>query len=205
MIQFLQSKWMTVIAGTLTFVITTWFCLQPLKQIQKAVAAKGIQGSNSPALPPNGPSWTFFNPELSQLVSDLKGEREALRIRSNQLDELEVRLNAERQEIFSVTQAVHLLRVDLDKSVTHISEEEAVNLKKVVKVYATMTPEGAARILKEMDDTQVVRILTSMKESLSAPILESFGQGAKDDAQRAATISNRLRLTLSATKKPATP
>jgi flagellar motility protein MotE (MotC chaperone) len=142
---------------------------------------------------------------MSQLVAELKDEREALRVRASQLDELMARLHAERQEIYAVTQAVYQLRAELDTVVTSVSAEEAVNLKKLAKVYATMSAEGAARILKEMDDSQLVKILALIKESESAPILESLGQGGKDDARRAAMISNRLRLTLSAAKKPATP
>ena len=205
MIQFLQTKWMTVTVGTLAFAITTWFCLQPQKQIKHAAAAvRALKSAQSPAAKA-GPSWTFHNPEMVQLVAELKDEREALRVRASQLDELEARLRAERKEIYAVTQAVYQLRADLDTVVTHVSEEEAVNLKKLGKVYTTMSPEGAARIFKEMDDEQVVKILALMRGSESAPILESLGQGNKENAQRAAMISNRIRLTVSAAKKPATP
>jgi flagellar motility protein MotE (MotC chaperone) len=204
MIEFLKTKWMAVTAGALAYAITTWFCLHPQKQIDHAMAAsRALQTAKSIAKA--GPSWTFDNPEMSQLVAELKDEREALRVRASQLNELEARLHAERKEIYAVTQAVYLLRTDLDTVVTRVSEEEAVNVKKLGKVYSTMSPEGAARILKEMDDDQLVKILALMKGSESAPILESLGQGNKDDSRRAATISNRLRLTLSAAKKTAAP
>lgn len=204
MIRFLQTKWMAVTAGVLAYAITTALCLQPQKQIAHAKAMlQARQCLPGPVLA--GPSWAYQNPEMSQLVSELKTEREALRVRASQLDELEARLHAERKEIFAVTQAVYQLRADLDTVVTRISEEEAVNLKKLAKVYTTMSPEGAARILKEMDDEQVVKILALMRGSEPAPILESLGQGNKEDARRAATISNRLRLVLSAAKKPVPP
>lgn len=204
MIRFLQTKWMAVTAGVLAYAITTALCLQPQKQIAHAKAMlQARQCLPGPVLA--GPSWAYQNPEMSQLVSELKNEREALRVRASQLNELEARLHAERKEIFAVTQAVYQLRADLDTVVTRISEEEAVNLKKLAKVYTTMSPEGAARILKEMDDEQVVKILALMRGSEPAPILESLGQGNKEDARRAATISNRLRLVLSAAKKPVPP
>ena len=142
---------------------------------------------------------------MTQLLAEIKNEREALRVRASQLDDLETRLQAERKEIYAVTQAVYQVRADLDKVVTRVSEEEAVNLKKLAKVYTTMSPEGAARILKEMDDDQVVKILTLMRGAEPAPILENLGQGSKEDARRAAMLSNRLRLVLSAVKKPAPP
>ena len=205
MMQFLQTKWMAVVAGVLAYAATTWFCLRPQQQINHAAAMLRVRQSPAMAKLPDGPSWTFQNPEMTQLLAELKNEREALRVRASQLDELEARLQAERKEIYAVTQAVYQVRADLDKVVTRVSEEEAVNLKKLAKVYTTMSPEGAARILKEMEDDQVVKILTLMRGAEPAPILENLGQGSKEDARRAAMLSNRLRLVLSAAKKPASP
>jgi flagellar motility protein MotE (MotC chaperone) len=204
MIRILQTKWMAVAAGTLLYTLTTWLCLQPQKQFIHA--AEALRAAATPkSTIPSGPSWTFQNPELNQLMAELKDEREALRVRTIQLNELQARLNAERQEICQVTQTVYRLRKELDATVSRVSDEESVNLRKLAKIYATMSPSGAARILKEMDDDQIVKILALMKEAESAPILEVFGQGDKRDDKRAALISNRLRLTIPPPKKAPTP
>lgn len=204
MIRFLQTKWTALAAGAVAYALTTWLCLQPQKQFSRAAQAlRATLAAASSELP--GPSWTFQNPELSQLMTELKDERDALAARAKQLNDLEARLNAERQEICTVTQTVYRLRGEFDGLVTRVTDEEAFNLKKLARVYATMSPEGASRILKEMDDEQVVKILALMKEGESAPILESLGQGARDEAKRAALISNRLRLTLTPPKKTNTP
>ena len=204
MIRILQSKWMVVTVGTLIYAVTTWLGLQPQKQLSRAANALRASASSANA-EPAGPSWKFQNPELNQLLAELKDEREAVRVRATQLDELEARLSTERQEICVVTQTVYRLRKELDATVSRVTDEEAVNLKKLAKVYATMSPAGAARILKEMDDDQIVKILALMKEAESAPILENFGQGDKQDVKRAALISNRLRLTIPPPKKASTP
>lgn len=204
MTQFLQNKWLMMAVGAIAYAITTWLCLQPHKQLQQAKTTLAAR-QNTQVTVPVGPSWTFQNPEMSQIVAELKDEREALRVRATQLDELEARLHAESKEIFAITQAVYQLRTELDTVVSRVTAEESVNLKKLAKVYATMSPEGAGRILKEMEDNQLVKVLAVMRESESAPILESLGQGGKEEARRAAIISNRLRLTVSAAKKPATP
>ena len=201
MLQLLQSKWTALVAGTLAYGLTTWACLQPLQQFHRAASAVGnALAAASTGL--GGPSWSFNNPELSQLVSELKAERAAVAARAKALDELQARLAAERQEIYSATQAVQRLRTEFDNVVTHVSEQESLNLKKLGRVYASMSPEGAARILKEMTDEQAVKILVMMKEDESAPILENLGQGSTADAKRAATISNRLRLAVVPPKKP---
>jgi flagellar motility protein MotE (MotC chaperone) len=200
MLTLLQTKWAALTIGALTYSLTTWLCLQPQKQFHRAaeLLRAALEGASSEA---PGPSWTFHNPEVNQLVTELKDERAALARRAKLLDDLEARLNAERQEICSATQTVYRLRTEFDSLVTRITDEEAVNLKKLARVYASMTPEGASRILKEMDDEQIVKILAIMKESESAPILESLGHGGKDETKRVALISNRLRLTLTPSKK----
>ncbi|MGA2863786.1 MAG: hypothetical protein ABSF95_04800 [Verrucomicrobiota bacterium] len=198
MIRLLQSKWMALALGTVAYCLTTWLCLGPQKQLNRIAEefrapAKARSGS--------GPSWDFDNPEMGQLIAELKDQREALRARALQLDELEARLNAERQEIYAVTQAVSQLKTNIEATVTWVGEEEIVNLKKLAKVYGTMSPEGATRILREMEDEQVIKVLALMKESESAPILEGLSQGSKGESKRAALLSNRLRLTI-ASKNP---
>jgi len=204
MMTFLQSKWAALAVGVVGYALTTWLCLQPKKQLTRALdAIRARQAASAQA--ETGPSWTFHNPEMVRILNELKDEKENLRRRAAQLDELEARLNAERQEIGVVTQTVSRLRSELDETVTRVNQEEAVNLKKLAKVYAAMTPEGAGRILKEMDDGQIVKILALMKESETAPIIEFLGQGSKTDAKHAALISNRLRLTVLEAKGQAAP
>jgi flagellar motility protein MotE (MotC chaperone) len=204
MIRILQTKWTAVAAGALAYAVTTWLCLQPAKQFKLAADALRAAQAGQAAIVMDGPSWTFHNSELTELLGELREQRAKLNERSTQLDELQTRLNAERQEIFSVTQTVYQLSTQFDSMVTRVTSEEAVNLKKLAKVYGTMSPDAAARILKEMNDDQIVKILATMKESESAPILESFSQGNTGDAKRAAVISNRLRLTM-ATPLPSQP
>lgn len=203
MMRLLQLRWTAVALGALSYALTTWWVLQPARLVVQA--AQAIQAAaDADQNGPSGPSWTFHNPEFSQLVAELKAERDAVRARASQLDELEARLKVERQELNAVTQTVYQLRADLESTVTRVTEEESSNLRKLAKMYSTMSPEGASRILKEMEDDQIVKILALMRETESAPILESFGQG-KDAARRAAAISNRLRLTVTAPKKTTKP
>lgn len=142
------------------------------------------------------PSWEFASPELDQLVQELQKEREALAERSRQLDELAARLQSERNELNVVTQAVHQLQRQLDDSVIRIAEEEAANLKKLAKVYAAMSPDGAAVILTRLDETTVVKIMALMRESETAPILETIAKMGDAESKLAASISERLRLAV---------
>jgi len=95
----------------------------------------------------------------------------------------------------------------MDRSITRIREDEVTNLKKLAKMYAAMSPEGAAKILKEMDDDRVVKILVIMKEAESAPLLETLAKENSVQAKRAAGISESIRLAQAekSSAKPKTP
>jgi flagellar motility protein MotE (MotC chaperone) len=75
-----------------------------------------------------------------------------------------------------------------------IKADEIPNLKRLAKSYATMTPAGAAAILREMEDNAVVKILVVMKDTENGPILEAMGRQGPADATRAAALTEKLRL-----------
>lgn len=189
-----QSMWFANGAGLFLYLVTTLIAWGP--QIDPATETQSKQ-TETAALP-----WAFHNPELTHLIEELRREKAALAEKEKALLELSARLEAERQELNQLTQVVDSVRLDLDQTVIRIREQEATNLKKLGKIYAGMAPENAVPILKQMDETALVKILGQMKESESGPILESMGKGGEADSKLAATVSDRLRLVLPALAGP---
>ena len=187
----LQSGWFRGITGCVLYLGVTGFLLRPANLLNGTHPATVAARSNE-----KSPSWEFSNPELDRLTTELKKEKEALGTKEQQLNELAARLEAERAEINIVTQTVHRLQREFDRNVVRIPEQETANLKKLGKTYATMSPEGAATIFKQMEDDQVVKILVFMKEGETAPVLESFARLGEAEAKRAAVISERLRTSI---------
>lgn len=186
----LVQRIVTPIVGALCFLGTTFLLLDPSRVARQL----GRMPQESGAVV-DGPSWHFVNPELDQLMAELRSEKELLARKEQQLQELAARLQAERAEINQVTQLVHRMQMELDKNIVTIKEDEMANLKKLAKVYTAMTPEGAAAIVRELPDDMVVKIFTFMKEAETAAILESLGKGGTNEARRAAEITDQLRLT----------
>ena len=144
----------------------------------------------------HGAAWEFFNPEMDRLMIELAREKKVVVSRQEQLDELAARLEAERAELTIILQSVQRTQKEFDRGVLRVRDEEGANLKKLAKVYSNMTPEGAAVILKQMDDDQIAKFLVFMKESEAAPLLESFAKLGPAEAKRAAALSERYRTTL---------
>jgi flagellar motility protein MotE (MotC chaperone) len=114
--------------------------------------------------------------------------------RAQELKDLETRVKAEHAELLQLTQTVWQLRQDFEKDIVKIKEEEVSNLKKLAKIYSTMSPEGAAKIMAELPDDMIVKVLVFMKESESAQILEVLGKSSSTEAKRVAMITEMLRL-----------
>jgi flagellar motility protein MotE (MotC chaperone) len=188
MIKLFQSQWFAGGFGTVLYLVATVFFWHPVRP--------NVSELETPQPHKAGPSWTFHNPEVEQLIGELKKELEANALKEKQLNELALRLKTERQELNQVTQAVHELQMEFDRNVVRIEEQESANLKKLAKMYATMAPENAVQIMNQMDETTLVKILALMKDTETAPILEAMGKQNEAEAKRAATLSERLRLTL---------
>jgi len=190
--KFLQSPLFAAVLGGILFLLTSAF-------LTTQGVATTTHGDEEPAAHANikGASWDFFNPELDEVIADLKTERDTLATREKQLNELATRLKAERAELDDQLKGIKKIQEQVDKNLFRIKEDEAGNLKKLAKMYTAMEPASAARILRELDDTIVVKILTLVKEPETALILESLSRMGEAETRRAAAISESLRSAVS--------
>ena len=190
--KFLQSKLFVALFGCLLFLSTTAFLttkgLAPIPKTAEQESAERDRKSNT-----KGASWTFFNPELDQIMSELKGERDAVGAKEKQLDELAARLRSERAELDEALKNIRKLQQQVDRDVYRIKDDEAGNLKKLAKMYSSMEPAGAAKILSELDDVVVVKILGLMKEAETGLVLQSMARLGQAETKRAAALSENLR------------
>ncbi|MGD0060188.1 MAG: hypothetical protein ABSD58_12300 [Verrucomicrobiia bacterium] len=191
MIEILQSNWMCALVGAITYLGTTlalWHT--PKVQLPTAALAAAVKSEAA------RPSWEFHNPEVDELIADLQHQRNVLDEREHQLNELAGRLKLEREEITVVSQNATQMQAEFDRNVVRVGEEEIANLKRLAKIYAAMSPEGAASLFHEMKDDDAVKVFAFMKDGETAPILEVMAHLGPADAKRAALISERLKVTL---------
>jgi flagellar motility protein MotE (MotC chaperone) len=149
--------------------------------------------------------WDFWTIEMENLSTDLKEERARLHKQSDLLDQRALRITAEEKEMDRVRSDIESLRKQIGDKVTEVSAEESKNVRTLAQTYATLSPHAAVAILREMDDTTVVKILSQMKPDVVGPIFEEMSHGTDGDnssARRAALLSERLRLMRSAKTTP---
>lgn len=190
MTRLIQSPWAVALVGALVYLVATAALFKPGQIVIARPAPEHA------VRPDNDPSWKFRNPELEQMLEEIRQEREALGTRRQQLDELQKRLDAEREELFLVTQTVHQLQVDFDKNVVRLKDQEAENIRHQAKIVAGMTSEGAATMLYQMPKDQMVRVLFTLKPDAAALILDALSKMGSSQAKRAAEAADQLRLVL---------
>jgi flagellar motility protein MotE (MotC chaperone) len=190
----LQSSWLAVLIGGLLYFGTTMAILRPS---QFAGARETAEAHDRSA--DDDPSWKFHNPEFNQWVTQIKDEKDALALRAQQLDELQVRINADRQEINTVTQTVARMQSDFDMNVIRFTTQETENVRHQSKLIAAMSPEGCAALIREMPDDDVVRILFIMKTDQASLILDTLSKLGVMEAKRAAMLTVRLHKVLPTT------
>ncbi len=146
--------------------------------------------------------WDFWTIEIEGLSSELKEEKARLRQQSDLLNQRAARLASEQQELAKVRSDIEAMRAEINRKVVEITADESKNLKSLAQTYSSLSPKGAVAILREMDDTTVVKILSLMKSDVVGPIFEEMAKTTSPDgtlAKRAAVLSEKLRL-MKATK-----
>jgi len=187
-----------ILAGTA--VGLGWFWRAADALVAQAIAA-------IPAPPENESKvqgWDFWTIEIDGLSSELKEERARLRQQAEVLNQRAARLAAEQQELAKIRTDIEGMRAEIGRKVIEITADEGKNLRTLSQTYASLTPKGAVAILREMDDTTVVKILSLMKSESVGPIFEEMAKTAGADgtlARRAAILSEKLRL-MKASKSP---
>ncbi|MGC3991902.1 MAG: hypothetical protein QM796_19845 [Chthoniobacteraceae bacterium] len=192
----LKSPWFIVVLGVLLGVGTSAFLV--MKSLNGIVAAKPAAAKSTEQYVQFAPrDWTMRSNEFEKLAKDLQDEKEALETRRKELDEYSERLVNERKEIEKVRVQVDEMRKLVTDNLPKLDASEKVNIKSLAKTYSTMAPADAVAVLREMDDSTIVKILSVMKADVVGAIFQEMARTKDGDATlatRAAHLSDQLRL-----------
>lgn len=137
------------------------------------------------------PKATSFSNSEIMILQELAERREALDIRSKEIDKRAVQLKVAETEIDKKLQQLKEYEERLNKLINRYSEQEQENINSLVKLYSSMKPKDAARIFDTMDLEITVAILKGMKPSASSAILSQMNS-EKAQAVTAELIGNNI-------------
>lgn len=140
----------------------------------------GAQISNVP------PSNNGFTQSEIAILQELAERREALDVRSKEIDKKAIQLKVAEEEIDKKLAQLKTYEEKLQKLINKYNEQEKAQLASLVKMYSTMKPKDAARIFNTFDLDILVAILKEMKPSSSSAILSQM------DAIKAKEVTTAL-------------
>lgn len=112
-----------------------------------------------------------FTQSEIQILQELAERREALDLRSQEIDKKALQLKVSEQEIDKRLKQMQEYEQKLKLLIQEYNEKEKEKIASLVKVYANMKPKDAARIFETLDLEVTVALLKEMKPSTSSAIL----------------------------------
>ncbi len=186
----------SVIVGVMAF----WRTAAPLVELATQAAAAHVK---SPPVDLKEKGWDFWTIEIENLSAELKGERDRLRQQQDLLDRRAAQLANESKELAKVRTEIELVRKNISEKIVEISADDAKNIATLAKTYSNLTPKAAVAIIRDLDDTTAVKILSLMKVDVVSPIFEEMSRTAGADgplSKRVAMLSEKMRQVKAAAK-----
>ncbi len=143
------------------------YAAQPAAEKQPAAVKEDVK-------PPSG---TF---------SFIQQRENELRKKEEQLNEKEARLTRLEQEIEQKTKDLLVIQKEIQSHKEEKQEVQTAKVKSLARIYGTMKPKEAAKLLENLDDKLVMEIISTMTSDEAASIL------ALMEIKKAAKISEAL-------------
>lgn len=112
-----------------------------------------------------------FTPSEILILQELAERREALDLRSAEIDKKALQLKVSEKEIDKQLKQLQEYEQKLKLLIQEYNAKEKEKIASLVKVYTNMKPKDAARIFETLDLEVTVALLKEMKPSASSAIL----------------------------------
>lgn len=127
-----------------------------------------------------------FTPAEVAVLQDLANRRDELMVLEKEIKARERLLSAAEGRLDNRIGELQQLRDTIEALVRQYNDQEQAELQSIVKIYETMKPKDAARILGDLEMQILLGIMESMKERKSASILAAM------DPERAREVTTEL-------------
>lgn len=128
----------------------------------------------------------FYSEAEVRVLQSLSRRRDVLDRRESEIDMLETLLSAAEKRIDQKIAKLKKIEDTIQTSLKQYDEQEEAQMKSLVKIYESMKPKDAARIMQQLDMAVLLEVSERMREQKMAAIL------ARMDSQMAKAITMEL-------------
>lgn len=118
-----------------------------------------------------------YTPAEVELLQDLKKRSILLDRREKALELRERLVDLAEKRLSEKTDSMEILKSQLEKLLTNLSDKEEQELKDLAAIYEVMKPKAAASVLDRMDNHIVFDVFRRMKKKSTAKIMENMDTG----------------------------
>ena len=159
---------------------------------QAAEAAEGDAADGTPGeVKVKGLPGRDFTAQEIRVLEGLAERRQTLDRRESEIAMREGLLEAAENRIEAKLAEMEVIRQEVEGLVRQYDEQEEHEINSLVKIYETMKPKDAARILQELEMKVLMAIMERMKERATAPVLAAMNA---DKARMVTTEMARRRV-----------
>ena len=163
---------------------------KPSKQAA-ASAPDPVSSKTTTEIPPESSGTEVTIPSDSspaelEVLKQIAGRRDQLDKRAADLDTREALMKITEQRVDQKVAEMEKLRKQLQAMVGTANEAQQAQLENLVKIYETMKPDEASRILETLDMPILLGVIQRMKPARTAPIM------AKMNPEKAKEITSAL-------------
>ena len=180
---------MTILVIKLAFTVMGAFCFQPETAISVPDAmAKDDKPKTEiePTVQVEKAAKSKSGLSTTESLSALQQRETEIRKKEEQLKEKEERLGKLEKEVEQKVKDLLALQKDVQTVRTEKQETQNTKVRNLAKIYGTMKPKEAAKLMENLDDKLVMNIIATMTPDEAAAIL------ALMEVKKAAKISEAL-------------
>lgn len=149
-----------------------------------------VLDQKGPAVPDKAPNSESPNNSFSQseimILQELAERREALDLRSKEIDRKAIQLKVAEEEIDKKIKQLQEYEQKLKDLMIEYNQEEKEKISSLARLYTTMKPKDAARIFNTLEMRILIPLLKEMKPSASSAILSQM------DSEKARAVTTEL-------------
>ncbi len=131
--------------------------------------------------------------QVKELGHLLKEREEKITREEERVGRMRKVLEKERKHIAELKSNIAKMHKDIAEFIPLITSGEKKNLKKMAKMFETLSVENANPIMERMNDQTLVVVLSLMKPRASAKLLGGYAGINETNAIRAALITEKLK------------
>ena len=164
-------------------------------------SATGHDGDHAAEAVLEGPSWTYVNPKLNELILELRTRLEKVKQKEEELKLWELQLEEELSHIHNITNVVENIRTEVNQAANKLTKTEENNIRSLLPLYKSLAPNEAATLIEKKSDAEIAKIFHLLKAEEYSPIIQLW---LKQDGEQAERVHRILEKYEAITSDPQT-